>query len=286
MKDLNEVLSSMSTTYTTVYVTSNYELFGFINGNREINPSNLEKIKESLKTKQILESAIIVGYSPNDPEGKIFKIIEGQHRFVACRELGIPFSFVIRMDFDINDHSKSIADIQLLNTASKEWDVTNFMGSRATLGEEPYVRYKEIYDKYKSRHDGGFEHEIIFYILNKIEGRKKLSHASFKSGLLVFTKNDMVYLDGKLKELSEYLPKVIESGKRYYLKALVDILNLDIDKNRLSEKLITYGKEIPFSKQKEFSIKFLVEKVYNQSLKSKKIYILRAGVDDIRLQVS
>jgi hypothetical protein len=286
MKDLNEVLSSMSTTYTTVYVTSNYELFGFINGNREINPSNLEKIKESLKTKQILESAIIVGYSPNDFEGKIFKIIEGQHRFVACRELGIPFSFVIRMDFDINDHSKSIADIQLLNTASKEWDVTNFMGSRATLGEEPYVRYKEIYDKYKSRHDGGFEHEIIFYILNKIEGRKKISHASFKSGLLVFTENDMIYLDGKLKELSEYLPKVIESGKRYYLKALVDILNLDIDKNRLSEKLTTYGKEIPFSKQKEFSIKFLVEKVYNQSLKSKKIYILRAGVDDILLQVS
>jgi hypothetical protein len=286
MKDLNEVLSSMSTTYTTVYVTSNYELFGFINGNREINPSNLEKIKESLKTKQILESAIIVGYSPNDFEGKIFKIIEGQHRFVACRELGIPFSFVIRMDFDINDHSKSIADIQLLNTASKEWDVTNFMGSRATLGEEPYVRYKKIYDKYKSRNDGGFEHEIIFYILNKIEGRKKVSHKSFKEGSLNFTENDMVYLDGKLKELSEYLPKVYESGKRYYLKALVDILNLDIDKNRLSEKLITYGKEIPFSKQKEFSIKFLVEKVYNQSLKSKKIYILRAGVDDILLQVS
>jgi hypothetical protein len=46
-----------------------------------------------------------------------------------------------------------------------------------------------------------------------------------------------------------------------------------------------YGKDIPFSKQKEFSIKFLVEKVYNQSLKSKKIYIFRAGSDDILLQV-
>jgi hypothetical protein len=200
-------------------------------------------------------------------------------------QLGIPFSFIIRKDFDINDYTKSIADIQLLNTASKEWDVTNFMGSRATLGEEPYVRYKKIYDKYKSRNDGGFEHEILFYILNKIEGRKKISHSSFKAGLLVFTENDMIYLDNKLKELSEYLPKVIESGKRYYLKALVDILDLNIDKNRLSEKLIMYGKDIPFSKQKEFSIKFLVEKVYNQSLKSKKIYIFRAGSDDILLQV-
>ena len=284
MENLNDILDGM-TRYSIVYVTSKYELFGFISGNREINPSNLEKIKESLKTKQILESAIIVGYSPNDPEGKIFKIIEGQHRFIACMQLGISFSFIIREDFDIQDHSKSIADIQLLNTASKEWDVTNFMGSRATLGEEPYVRYKKIYDKYKSRHDGGFEHEIIFYILNKIEGRKKVSHTSFKAGLLVFTENDMVYLDNKLKELSEFLPKIIESGKRYYLKALSDILDLNIDKNRLSEKLIMYGKDIPFSKQKEFSIKFLVEKVYNQSLKSKKIYIFKAGSDDILLQV-
>ena len=285
MKNLNDVLNGMSTAYSTVYVTSNYELFGFISGNREISQPNLEKIKESLKTKQILESAIIVGYSPNDPEGKIFKIIEGQHRFIACKQLGIPFSFIVRMDFDINDHSKSIADIQLLNTASKEWDVTNFMGSRATLGEESYVRYKNIYDKYKSRNDGGFEHEIIFYILNKIEGRKKISHKSFKEGLLTFSENDMLYLDGKLKELSEFLPKIIESGKRYYLKGLVDILELSIDKKRLSEKLITFGKEIPFSKQKEFSIRFLVEKVYNQSLKSKKIYIYRAGGDDILLQV-
>jgi len=284
MENLNDILEGM-TTYSIVYVTSKYELFGFINGNREINPANLEKIKESLKTKQILESAIIVGYSPNDPEGKVFKIIEGQHRFVACMQLGIPFSFIIRKDFDIQDHSKSIADIQLLNTASKEWDVTNFMGSRATLGEESYVRYKKIYDKYKSRHDGGFEHEIIFYILNKIEGRKKVSHKSFKEGSLIFTENDMVYLDNKLKDLSEYLPKIVESGKRYYLKALSDILDLDIDKKRLSAKLIMYGKDIPFSKQKEFSIKFLVEKVYNQSLKSNKIYIFKAGNDDILLQV-
>ena len=284
MENLNDILEGM-TTYSIVYVTSKYELFGFINGNREINPANLEKIKESLKTKQILESAIIVVYSPNDPEGKVFKIIEGQHRFVACMQLGIPFSFIIRKDFDIQDHSKSIADIQLLNTASKEWDVTNFMGSRATLGEESYVRYKKIYDKYKSRHDGGFEHEIIFYILNKIEGRKKVSHKSFKEGSLIFTENDMVYLDNKLKDLSEYLPKIVESGKRYYLKALSDILDLDIDKKRLSAKLIMYGKDIPFSKQKEFSIKFLVEKVYNQSLKSNKIYIFKAGNDDILLQV-
>jgi hypothetical protein len=285
MKNLNEVLNGMSTPYSNVYVTSNYESFGFISGNREISASNLEKIKESLKTKQILESAIIVGYSPNDPEGNVFKIIEGQHRFIACKQLGLPLSFIVRKDFDINDHSKSIADIQLLNTASKEWDVTNFMGSRATLGEEPYVRYKKIYDKYKSHSNGGFEHEILFYILNKVEGRKKVSHKSFKEGSLTFTEQDMEYLDNKLKELSEFLPKIIESGKRYYLKALSDILDLNIDKTRLSEKLIYFKNEIPFSKQKEFSIKFLVEKVYNQSLRSNKIYMYRAGGDDILLQV-
>ena len=40
---------------TEVYYTKDYELFGFIKGNREINQTNLNNIKESLSKKQILE---------------------------------------------------------------------------------------------------------------------------------------------------------------------------------------------------------------------------------------
>jgi hypothetical protein len=79
---------------TDVLVTNDYHLFGFINGNRELNQTNLNNIKESLKTKQILESAIIVGLDKNPKDKKPFKIIEGQHRFTACSELNLPVSFI------------------------------------------------------------------------------------------------------------------------------------------------------------------------------------------------
>jgi hypothetical protein len=285
MKKLDDVLNEMCTKHNVIYLTKNYELFGFKTGNREIDKANLEKIKQSLMQSQILESAIIVGYSPQCPEGKIFKIVEGQHRYLACKELSLPLSFVVKKDLDADNQEEFIKITQLLNTASKEWDVTNFMGSRATLNEVDYVRYQKIYKKYKLKNDGGFEHEILFYILNKIEGRKRINHKNFKYGNLVLSEEDANMLDSKLNDLTEFLPKIIDSGKRYYLKALSDIMDLEIDKCRLNERLISFGKDIPFSKEKEFSIRFLAEKVYNPNLKSKKIYLYKAGNDDILLQV-
>jgi len=285
MEKLNQILSENCVEHTPVLTTTNYELFGFLKGNRDIDDGNLNKIKESSLQKQILESAIIVGYDPDDFHGVYFKIIEGQHRFIAWKELGLPISFVVRKDFDVNDYDKSIADIQLLNTANKEWDVTNFMGSRAILGETPYVLYKEIYDKYKRITDLGFEHEIIFYVLNSMKNRKKLNHRDFKAGQLELTLEDAQKLDATLKELSLYLGKINDFGKRYYLKALVDIINTeDVDKERLRDKMDKW-RDFPFSKDKTFSLKYLVEHIYNDRLKSKKIWIYTAGNNETFLQV-
>jgi hypothetical protein len=286
MANLNEILGQFCTKYTEVQTTTNYNLFGFIKGNREINDGNLNNIKESSTKKQILESAIIVGFDADDFHGVYFKIIEGQHRFTAWKELGLPISFVIRKDFDMHDYEKSIADIQLLNTANKEWDTTNFMGSRAALGEVPYILYKDLYEKYQRETDIGFEHEIFFYILNnKNVDRKKTNHNTFKAGHLEFTQQDYNYVDGILSDLSSYLPKVLKYGKRYYLKAIVDVLNTEnVDRERLYKKMEKVI-DLPFSKDKTFSLKHVVEKIYNDSLKQNKIWIYTAGNNEIHLQV-
>ena len=54
MKNLEEVLNEMGTKHNVIYLTTKYELFGFKNGNREIDDANLEKIKQSLMKTQIL----------------------------------------------------------------------------------------------------------------------------------------------------------------------------------------------------------------------------------------
>ena len=187
------------------------------------------------------------------------------------------YPFITKME--IGHKGDGYINLNIYFNLNKFYEITG------TKPPVDYVRYQQIYKKYKLRNDSGFEHEILFYILNKMEGRKRINHKNFKEGNLVLSEEDANTLDSKLNDLTEFLPKIIDSGKRYYLKALSDIMDLEIDKSRLNEKLISFGKDIPFSKQKEFSIRFLAEKVYNQNLKSKKIYLYKAGNDDILLQV-
>ena len=97
---LDDVLSQ-SSEYSKIYETTNYDLFGRIKANRDIVANNLKKITESLKTKQIKEACVIVGFDPQPSDGKPLRIIEGQHRYEACMNLGLPVPFTIRRDFDM-----------------------------------------------------------------------------------------------------------------------------------------------------------------------------------------
>jgi hypothetical protein len=253
---------------TDVYYTKDYDLFGFIKGNREINQTNLNNIKSSLQTKQILESAIIIGIDNVSNDGKPYKIIEGQHRYTACCDLGIPVSFIIREDFDINILEKSLSIVELLNTASKTWDITNFMYSKCLLGIKPYVLYNKLIDKYNS-----FEHENILSIINRYKGDYRyVWFQQFKEGELLLTDEMYEQVDRDLSILNSMVPSIMNSGKRQYIKALTDILytpNLDIE--RLVTKVLKYG-ELPISKTIDKCYEVIVKDVYNKGLSKNKLY--------------
>lgn len=265
---------------TDVLVTKDYHQFGYIKGNREVDPTNLNNIIESLQTKQILESAIIVGLDKKSGDNKPFKIIEGQHRFEACKELNLPLSFIIREDFDIELMEKSLSIVELLNTASKTWDISNFMYSKAITGLKPYLLYKELYEKY------GFEHEIILYVINKREDRKMyIRFRTFKEGNLQFDEDDYNYVNNKLGILQRILPKIEENGKRYYLKALIDIMNTpNVDTERLVERFISGKVSVPLSKTVEKCYDVIVKDIYNKGLTKNKL-VMETGDKEIEFRI-
>ena len=255
---------------TDVYYTQDYELFGFIKGNREINQTNLNNIKESLSKQQILESAIIIGIDLKSNDGKPYKIIEGQHRYTACYELGLPVSFIIREGFDIDVMEKSLAVVELLNTASKTWDITNFMNSKCILGVKPYMLYNQLFKKYNS-----FEHENILSILNKYKGDYKyVWFQQFKDGELMFTDEMYEKVDKDLSILDSMVPSILNSGKRQYIKALTNIIytpNLDIE--RLVDKVLKSG-ALPVSKTVDKCYEIIVKDVYNKGISKNKLYAM------------
>ena len=92
----------MMEVYTSVMKTTNYDMFKFMEGNRQTNSSNLNQIIESMKEKQL-----IIPITVNEK----FEIIDGQHRFKACKYLGLPVYFIIEkgvLYFDVKCSSNGI----------------------------------------------------------------------------------------------------------------------------------------------------------------------------------
>jgi len=212
-------VANSSTMLAPIFTTINYSMFGHIGGNRNLDPSNLNKIKQSISKKHIKTNAVICILDTSDPIEPL-KMVDGQHRFEACKELNIPVSYVIDTSLTM---ASILNDITLLNTASKEWDVSDFMNSEAQKGNQNYVLYERIYTSFKNI----FDHESLFFILNSDDNRtcQKISYPIFKDGGLQFDQSDYNYLYQRLTDISQFNHYNEIGGKRYYQKALNRLMN-------------------------------------------------------------
>lgn len=273
---LEEILSS-SEELTKIYSTNNYNLFGFIDGNRNVNNSNLKKIKESMSKKHIKTNAIICFYDENDSE-KPLKIIDGQHRYHACVDLKSPVTYIIDDSISL---STILNDITLLNTASKEWDVSDFMVSESQKGNENYILYSKVYSSYSN----SFDHESLFFILNSDPNRNraKIAYPLFKSGDLEFDQSDYNYLIKRLENISLFNRYSEVGGKRYYQKALNQLMNTrGFDISQMISKLEIRLSTIEKCTTVDGSLKQLAG-IYNWKAQSGKILFLNSGskIEDI-----
>jgi hypothetical protein len=115
--------------------TTNYSKFLFSRENREIRTKTVLAIKDSM-TK--------FGFIPGRPVliTKEWVIIDGQHRFLAAKELGISVEFEI---VEGNYIDKMI----LLNSTQSNWTLEDYVNSYAQQNIDCYrklLKFKEKYD--------------------------------------------------------------------------------------------------------------------------------------------
>lgn len=118
----------------TVKETTNYSLFKFMKGNRSVNPFNLKRITESMKVR-CLFSPILV-----NPD---MEIIDGQHRFLAQKELNLPVYFIEVPEYGLNE-------VHILNTNSSNWKREDYLSGYVDMGNRTYIQFKEFMSKYPS----------------------------------------------------------------------------------------------------------------------------------------
>ena len=71
----------------TVYSTTDYDSFAKLEGNRDVLQSRKNIIKESIEERGWIRNPVVVNEK--------MQIIDGQGRFEALKELGMPIEYVI-----------------------------------------------------------------------------------------------------------------------------------------------------------------------------------------------
>lgn len=125
-------MASVNKVINQVYETNDYSLFKQLKGNRTINMPNIRRLKDSFNIKQ-LENPIIVNEK--------FEIIDGQHRFKVCSELGLPVHYMICNNFGLQE-------VQMLNSNMSNWKREDYLNAYCDMGIEPYLQFRNFMHDY------------------------------------------------------------------------------------------------------------------------------------------
>jgi len=120
-----------------VLETSDYSLFKQLDGNRNVNQANLKRLKRSMEV-ELLQIPIIVNEN--------LQIIDGQHRFHACKDLKKPIYYIIVKGYGLNEVHK-------LNAISKKWSFDDYLDGYANMGYTDYQKAKQFKNYYGFGHN-------------------------------------------------------------------------------------------------------------------------------------
>lgn len=122
---------------TQVQITTNYDLFKRLKGNRPIIPSHVLQLVNSMRDHDLLVPIIV---------NEKMQIIDGQHRVEARRELELPVPYIVGTGMDLSD-------VQKLNTTAKHWVSDDYARSYVEQGNQHYVTYMDFRKTYDLPHE-------------------------------------------------------------------------------------------------------------------------------------
>ena len=113
---------------------------------------------------------------------KHMEILDGHHRYLAAKELNIPYYFVIE-DFE----KENIEMMKKLNTSTKALNGYDYCEMYAKNGNKNYINFLSYLNKHPTNY---YSHLLIIFSKNADRKRKTISE-----GKLIFEENNELYFD-------------------------------------------------------------------------------------------
>ena len=188
----------------TIKVTKNYEQFSLVKGNRNIDPLHLSRLIKAMDENYV-PNPIIVNTN--------YEIMDGQHRFEACKRLVLPVYFIVSDSWELQD-------IRNMNSLVKKWAMSDYVQSYKALEKTiagPYTTLEWYTKAY------GMPYECSLQLLNgKTAVIGKEITDKFKKG--EFIVNDLNYAKTFGNFLMRIKPYFSHYNKRSFVNALMHLI--------------------------------------------------------------
>lgn len=238
-----------------VQTTSDYSKFKTLFGNRKPNALHVKRLCKSFE-KNYLFSPILIN--------EHYQIIDGQHRFLAAKELGLPINYIVVNGYGLNE-------VQVLNTNSSNWDKYDYLKAYCDLGVIPYLQMNKFMQDFPDFKIGVAE-QILTNTTNGVNNRsavfeKKGRVKNFEEGK--FSIPDLKASYDNAEKLLMFKPYFSSFNEPKFVSAMIGILK---NQNYNHAEMLGKLAHQPLSLQpcKHISqYKLLIEDIYNYRRREK-----------------
>lgn len=199
--------------------TKQYTKFRTLGANRDTSRAHISRLKKSIEEHpEILEAQPIL-------INENFEIIDGQHRFLAASELGMPIYYTMVPGIGIET-------ARTLNVLQRAWAPEDYARSYAMTGNKHYQSYL------KAREDYGLQHNVTMAALSG--GKRNGLNSPFKRGEfeIIDLERGRLWMD-RILEIGEAGTIPMTSQFAYSLIAVFPVENFDYA--RLPDNTKKYG---------------------------------------------
>lgn len=229
----------------TIYETKEYDNFKLLKENREIKKSHVDYFVRELK-----ENGQQIPLKVNRKN----QILEGQHRFTACKILGIPFKFFY-------ENEKVTRKKQLLNLINLQkgldWSLQNHLDTQCTIGNQVYIAFRQLREKHSEF--------TLSTVVTLVEGRSM--GKSFREGRL--TADRFMVADFLLSSAKTLKPFYKFYSRTTFVMALSQMSkHNDFDMDYFLSKCNTYSNMLVGCNGRD-GYKDMIIRIYNFKRKNK-----------------
>lgn len=206
-------------TQIVVYETTDYEQFGKLKGNRNINEAQVIGIRNSIEK---------IGYQPVPIlVNERLEVIDGQHRLEAARTLGIPIYFIIQK-------GAGAEEVMQLNLRRGNWTVYDFIRFYTETGNENYIRLNDHAVRFQKI--GIIDIAMCLSDSKSRNIQKPLREGSYQIVETEETIGCLSFINDCIEALNQ-----IQGGGQQYIPILVGLYKLNlIDEERMKTSINQY----------------------------------------------